>query len=360
MPVIDADSHVIEAEHTWDFFDDAEARYRPLTLVEANPSNGGTKRFLSIDGRLRAQADEPEEKDAERKTGVRRDLSGFSQTTAGMRTLRDVDGRLRHMDELGVDIQVLYPTTMALGQISPRPEVDVAMSRSYNRWLAEAWGKSNGRLRWIAVPGALDMPSALDQVRWSVDHGACGVMMRGLEGDRLVSDPYFFPLYEEAEKLNVPICVHAGNANPTYARMIAGSSWSSAKVPVLSAFHHILYNEVPAKFPKLRFGFIEAAAGWVPYMITDLRRRMVRDGRTPLTDHPLADNRMYVACQTNDDLPYVIEFAGEDNLVIGTDYGHSDTSSELEALKNLEELCPLPPSVVHKILEDNPKALYGL
>src|SRR5205807_6261628 len=130
--------------------------FKPLTLVEANPSNGGAKRFLSIEGRLRTQADEPsEEESAGRKTGVRRDLSGFAQTTAGMRTLRDIEGRLRHMDELGVDIQVLYPTTMALGQISPRPEVDVAMSRSYNRWLAEAWGKSNGRLRWIAVPGVL-------------------------------------------------------------------------------------------------------------------------------------------------------------------------------------------------------------
>jgi predicted TIM-barrel fold metal-dependent hydrolase len=222
------------------------------------------------------------------------------------------------------------------------------------------WQQGHGRLRWIAVPPVFNMKEALDQVRWSVDHGACGVNLRGFEGNRLVSDPYFFPLYEVAQELNVPITVHAGNANPTYSSLVVGSAWNNAKVPVLSAFHHVIYQEIPAKFPRLRFGFIEAAASWVPYMLTDLRRRMVRDGRTPLTENVLADSRVYVACQTNDDLPYVVGCVGEDNLVIGSDYGHSDTSSELEALKTLAQTSELEPRVVRKILEDNPKALYGL
>ena len=75
--------------------------------------------------------------------------------------MRDIEGRLRHMDDLGVDVQVLYPTTMALGQISPRPEVDVAMSRSYNRWLGDVWRQGHGRLRWIAVPGMSRARSAV-------------------------------------------------------------------------------------------------------------------------------------------------------------------------------------------------------
>src|SRR5436189_202624 len=81
---------------------------------------------------------------------------------------------------------------------------DVAMARSYNRWMADVWKKGGGRLRWIAVPGVMDMECALDQVRWCVDHGACGVMLRGFERDRLVSDPYFFPLYELVQELDVP------------------------------------------------------------------------------------------------------------------------------------------------------------
>ena len=360
MAVIDADCHVIEPDETWDYFDEADMRLKPLILVSAN-GNGNARRFISIDGRIRgASTDDGGGRRDSSVVVARQEMAGFSRTTEAMRTMRDVEGRLNHMDELGVDIQVLFPTAMALGQITPRPDTEIALCRSYNRWAADVCSKSHGRLRWIATPPLLSIDESIEQTRWSVDHGACGIRMRGFEGDRLLSDPYFFPLYDECQRLNIPVTIHAGNANPAYNSLVAGSAWASNKVPVMSAFQNLMYNEVPARFPTLRWGFIEAAASWVPYMLIDLRRRMIRDGRTPLGDNPLKDNRMYVACQTNDDLPYVIQYSGEDNLVIGSDYGHSDSSSELEALKNFQSLTGLSSAVVHKILEDNPAALYGL
>jgi predicted TIM-barrel fold metal-dependent hydrolase len=264
------------------------------------------------------------------------------------------------MDELGIDTQVLYPTTLALSQVTSRPEVDVALSRSYNRWLADAWEQSDGRLRWIAVPGVLNMDEALLQVRWAAEHGACGVLVRPFEGDRLMCDPYFYPLYEEAQNFDLPIAVHDGNANPAYTALVAGEAFSGSKLPILSAVHTLICHGVPDRFPSLRWGFIEAAASWLPWLVIDLRRRLERTNPALLKENFLRDNRMYVTCQTNDDLPWVMRYVGEDNLVIGTDYGHADTSSELEALKNLQRDSDLPPLVVHKILEDNPKALYGL
>jgi len=358
MPVIDADCHVIEPEEAWGYLDDADARYRPLTLV--SPTDGRT--FLAVDGRIRGGTTSQDDRgrNDSGKREAREDMAGFTRTTEAMRTMRDVEGRLRHMDELGVDVQVLFPTTAALGELTRKPAVEVAIARSYNRWMADVWQRGGGRLRWIAVPGVLNMDCALEQVRWSVDHGACGVMLRGFEHGKTVADSYFHPLYELAQELDVPITVHAGNATLEYETLVTGSAWNSAKVPVLSAFHHVLYNGLPDRFPRLRWGFIEAAAGWLPYMITDLRRRLARDGRPPMKERPLADNRLYVACQTNDDLPYIMSVVGEDNIVIGSDYGHSDTSSELEALKTLSETVDLPERTVHKILEDNPKALYGL
>jgi predicted TIM-barrel fold metal-dependent hydrolase len=74
----------------------------------------------------------------------------------------------------------------------------------------------------------------------------------------------------------------------------------------------------------------------------------------------LRQNRIYVACQTDDDLPYVLKYAGEDHLVIGTDYGHNDTSSEILALRKLKADGTVSPAVVNKILDDNARALYGL
>jgi predicted TIM-barrel fold metal-dependent hydrolase len=69
---------------------------------------------------------------------------------------------------------------------------------------------------------------------------------------------------------------------------------------------------------------------------------------------------MYVACQTTDDLPVILKDAGEDNLVIGTDYGHNDTSSQIEALRLLRSEGSVPSDIVDKILGANARALYGL
>jgi predicted TIM-barrel fold metal-dependent hydrolase len=73
-----------------------------------------------------------------------------------------------------------------------------------------------------------------------------------------------------------------------------------------------------------------------------------------------AANRLWVACETRDDLPWVLRYTGPDHLVIGTDYGHADTSAGIEALRRLREGSSVDAAVVDRILDDNPRALYGL
>ena len=79
-----------------------------------------------------------------------------------------------------------------------------------------------------------------------------------------------------------------------------------------------------------------------------------------IPENILRDYRMYVACEADDDLPFVLKYSGEDNIVIGTDYSHSDNSTEMEAITHLLERTDVEPSVLRKIVEDNPKALYAL
>ncbi len=81
---------------------------------------------------------------------------------------------------------------------------------------------------------------------------------------------------------------------------------------------------------------------------------------TQLSNDIVKESRIWVACETNDDLPYVLKYSGEDTLVIGTDYGHADQSTEIEALRTLREQEAIPPAVIDKILDDNPRALYNL
>ena len=55
----------------------------------------------------------------------------------------------------------------------------------------------------------------------------------------------------------------------------------------------------------------------------------------------------------------MLRYAGEDNLVCGTDYGHTDQASELDALRELGTRTGVSQAVVNKILCDNRTALFG-
>jgi predicted TIM-barrel fold metal-dependent hydrolase len=336
MPTIDADAHVIESERTWDFIEND--KIRPALLV---PTGGGLQHWL-IDGRV-----------FHRGVNVNRELPET------IRDMRDIEGRLRHMDELGIDVQVLYPS-LFLRPLTAKPEVEEALCHSYNQWLIEICRKAGGRLRWVAMIPMMDMESAVAEAKFAKLNGACAIFSRGLIDDKRLSHPFFFPLYEQAEKLDLPICVHASTGNFDWVQLFEGESgFARFKVPVLCAFHSIVHDGIPQKFPKLRFGFIEVRAQWIPYMVVEIARRFDRDRRNDKR-HIIRDNHVYVACQTDDDLPYVLKYAGEDNIVIGSDYGHADTSSEIEALRNLQAKGEVEPRIIDKILYDNAKTLYGL
>jgi predicted TIM-barrel fold metal-dependent hydrolase len=342
MAVIDSDAHVLETDRTWDYMLESERPLKPkIVATPEDESSGGESWF--IDGIYLGKA---------RNVG--------HDTSRESREMDDIQARLKHMDGLGVDVQVLYPTIF-LRPYTKRPEVELALTRSYNRWLVDIWQRATGRLRWTAVLPLLTMDKALEEARFAKENGACGIFIRGLEGDKRLSDSYFFPLYDEAAKLGLPICVHSATGSfAVHDFFLDECGFSKFKLAVVSSFHSLIFNEIPDRFSKTKFAFIEVSSQWVPYAIHDFARRLERKGRKVDKRDVLRRNRIYVACQTDDDLAYVLKYSGEDHLVIGTDYGHNDTSSEILALRKLKEDGSVPPEVVHKILDDNARALYGL
>jgi predicted TIM-barrel fold metal-dependent hydrolase len=341
MPTIDADAHVLETDRTWDYMLDSEREFRPRVVATPNDKDSGGESWL-IDGRLHGKA---------RNVGA--------DTPQASREMADIAARIRHMDELAVDVQVLYPTIF-LRPFTKRPELELALSRSYNRWLADIWKAGRGRLRWVAVLPLLTMAQAIAEAGWAKENGACGIFVRGLEGDKLLSDSYFYPLYEEASRLDMPVCVHSATGSfAVHDFFERECGFNKFKLAVVGSFHSIIFEDIPQKFPRLKFGFIEVSAQWVPYALHDIARRWQRRGKR-LSKDVLSESRIYVACQTDDDLSYVLRYAGADNLVIGSDYGHADTASELDALRTLKQTGELGADVIDKILDYNPRALYGL
>ena len=139
-------------------------------------------------------------------------------------------------------------------------------------------------------------------------------------------------------------------------------------LPTLDACSSLLVAGIPNRFPKLRVGFIEAGAGWVPYVLNYVWGFMEQRSRD-MAERPqqaagmqdiFRQSRFYVAYQTSEDLPYLLQHGLEDCLVIGTDYSHMDQSANLGMLREMQQREELNATAVRKMLDDNPRALYGL
>ncbi len=347
MGYIDSDTHVLETEATWSYLSADEARFRPQVRDTDGSQEQfhGLTRFWDLDGQL-----------------APRGLTGHTvpgQPPDSVRALDDPAGRVSWMDDLGVDTQVIIPSFFLAMLISDAP-AQIALAHSYNRWMADCCRDSNGRLRWCLVPPLLDMDAAVEEVHFGADNGAASVLMRPLECSRLLTDPYFHPLYAAAERRGLAIGVHIGNTGvPVYAKLEAVMY---TIVPMAAAFVTLFVSDFSERFRNLHFGFLEAGSEWLPYAFREISRgaETARRQDVKLKETPLASTNFFIDCTFDEDLPYVLKFAGGDNLVLGSDFGHSDFGTDMGAHGMLLERTDVDKGVLKKITEDNGRRLYGL
>lgn len=349
MGMIDADAHVFENPRTWEYLQEDERQFTPRMVEQVYGTDRrglagnlwkrywliGTK-VHGIEGNINVNIDKP------------------------LRDLEDIEARVAHMDRLGVDVQVIYPS-LFLHPYTKNQRMEYALTRSYNRWMADNWKRGKGRLRWVAVVPTMQIDKAREQIEFAHDNGACGILLHGVELDKMLSDPYFFPLYEKMDELGSAVCVHAGYYGFTFGQVFEGTGGLlQFRYPVIAAFHTLMMQNVPGRFPNIRWGFMEAGCQWVPLAIQDLavRYRELLDDELP--GNLFADRNVYVTCQADDDVPYVLKFTGEDALVVGTDYSHFDHAADMDAFTHLKEKSGVSPDVVEKILSGNPRRLYAL
>lgn len=354
--VIDSDAHVVETEQTWDYLEASDRKYRPRLF---GSSEDPTTQYWVLDGKVLGfrfpTLTEQELDDLSAQAG--RPM----QTPQAARELQDVQLRVDHLDKLGVDVQIMY-NTLWIEQVTENAAAEIALCASWNRWMADVWKQGKGRLRWVCVIPAMTLSEAVGQIRFAKENGAVGVCLRPFEGERHLVDPYFYPIFEEAMRLNLAMGIHIANASPRMAdhfrpRYDKGGGMPVFRLPTVSTCFTLLMSEVPKIFRELRWGFIESSAQWVPWVVNETLRR---SAGTDYPENPMNAFKVYVSAQTDDDFPYVLKYAGDDNIVIGTDYGHTDASSEIDAISTFKRNEHITAEQKQKVLNDNARALYGL
>lgn len=346
----------------WALMDQSMHPRRPLMLsVPEDTVFGNRNAFWLIDGEIYPKAG-GKGSFALVTPSAQKVQAGRKDSTPATREMTDIPGRLADMDKLNTAAQVVYPTLFLVYNTKDR-ELEVALCRAYNRFLAQAWAQAPERVRWVAVLPLQSMKEAIDEVRFAKQNGAAGIFFRGIEGEYTLDNAYLFPVYEEAQKHNLSICIHTGCGVRAILEMFDISrnhTFGHTRVMPLLAFRDIVANKIPERFPGLRFGFIEAAAGWVPFLLHIIRRLQKEKFRFGSSAEMFREYRLYVACEADEDIPYLAKYTGDDHLLIGSDYPHSDPSREDQFVHAINVREDIPPALKQKILYENPRAFYGM
>jgi predicted TIM-barrel fold metal-dependent hydrolase len=172
----------------------------------------------------------------------------------------------------------------------------------------------------------------------------------------------FLPDLSARQRSRLALAVHIANGNPTNAnlyRAAPAGRFAQFRVPMVTACFDVIMSTLHETFPKLRWGFIEASAQWVPWIARETAIRYRAQSRA-FPENVFDAYNIFVTCEINDDVLYVVSCCGEDRLVIGTDYGHTDPSSAVTALNEFQRMEGLDGVVKETILSHNAKALYAL
>ena len=121
-------------------------------------------------------------------------------------------------------------------------------------------------------------------------------------------------------------------------------------------------------FPKLRIGFLEAGAGWIPYMMDRMDEKFHIDRKRkhfPLSIKPseyFKRGNIYVTCETDEKtLDAVVRELGENHVMYPTDFPHERQAGEFAVdIPEFWQRRDLSEQAKRKILSENAKRFYAL
>lgn len=208
------------------------------------------------------------------------------------------------MASLGVDAALLLPGPLMKLGILPTADYAAALAAAYNRWLAETWltGAENVHGAILAAPQEPE-GAAREIERHAGRSGVRGVVLPLAGTQPLLGDRRYDPIYAAAAAANLPLILHGGTDLQLPSSPVQPTQFASAfdraamSHPLVAAAHlvSIVGTGVLARFPGVRFVFMEAGLVW----LTHLSLRMDKEYNENRRDVPFYTDRVsgYLARQ---------------------------------------------------------------
>jgi predicted TIM-barrel fold metal-dependent hydrolase len=334
--IIDADGHVTE---TWEQIArhlEEPYRRRPL-LTPFFPQDGWDRRLI----------------------GSRGDWAG--------------DGRswTEALDAGGMAMAVLYPTLGLFMPFLRDAEWAVVLCRAYNTMLYKEFTSQSPRLRGVALLPLQDPAAAARELERAVGElGFVGGMVSA-DSYYLLGHARFDPIYATAQRLRVPIAVHAAGTDmgaaghEPFPKFIQAHTVSHAFAQ-LRQLTSMMFDAVPVRFPDLAIAYLEAGSGWIPYFLQRMDEEYEKRGaaeakglrRSP--SETVREHQIYFSCEADEPLlPQALAYVGADRIMYASDFPHWDHSYP-KSVKELVDRADVGDADKRQVLGGNARRFYRL
>jgi predicted TIM-barrel fold metal-dependent hydrolase len=194
--------------------------------------------------------------------------------------------RLKEMDEAGIDVQVISHGAPSMQNV--KADVAVELGRRVNDRLAAYLNQKPDRLAAFGALPTADPAGAADELSRIVEKlGFKGAMIHGLANGMFLDDQRFWPIFERAQKLDVPIYLHPSIPHAAvmdayykdYVKefpMVIRAAWGFTVETATQAIRLVL-SGVFDKYPDLKI-IIGHMGETLPFLMWRIDQALARPG----------------------------------------------------------------------------------
>ena len=280
--------------------------------------------------------------------------------------LLDVDQeRLKLMDELGVDMQVLSLTAPGVQMFDADTATDIATSA--NDRLAAMIARHPGRYAGLGAFAPQDPKRAVREMERAIrDLHFNGFILNSHTGGEYLDSPKFWPILEAAEALDAPIYLHPRCPADAMAASyrdyrLESATWGFQAETGLHGMR-LLLSGVLDRYPKLKIVLGHMGEG-IPYWLWRIDYTYnafhLPANRMQLTPSETFKRNFAITTSgvnSHATLKYVIEVLGIDNVMWAIDYPYQAAPGSVEFMNT----APVPRESLEKLFHRNAERVFKI
>ena len=283
----------------------------------------------------------------------------------------DMEYRLKDNAREGIDFQLIFPTAIDIPSQNPGP-LGAAVARAYNDWAFKLVAGYSDRLSPVAMMPAgcpKEMPNELGHCIKEL--GCKAAHLVSYTKEQQMDDPVFFPFYEAAQELNIPLFCHPSTLGDDgtlinrqthfFPMHILGRPLNCA-APLVA----MVLGGIFEKYPRLKVVFFEVTAEFLVFWMhrMDDDYEVIKEaGMCPQLSMPPSEyvkRNCYITCEADEKwLALALAEVGETHVLMATDYPHFDSTFP-RTVRGVRERPDISPKQKKLILEENALNLIDL